>query len=247
MAPTRSETAVEDRLDIVESQPLLPLYTVSTALPPAYKAHRSDRLLLTSNTSPSHVGSEEMLETTQELEEMEEEEEDPTKRPLFSITAHLRLKIHSPLQLLHRFLFCFLILNTALFALLAYNLDETSIVTLAGAEDAMCPCPLPINELIPGGCYGFLNGEVGMLSRREYGKLEIWKQCIVEFGKLGEWREWVLWVVMPGMCIVEMVAAWGWWWCLREEEKVEEEVRLLEEEEEREREAIVEKRSRGEV
>ncbi|KAF3276103.1 hypothetical protein TWF970_006388 [Orbilia oligospora] len=228
-----------------DSEPLLPLYTPSTTLPPAYTTHRTDRLLLSSSSSSSSSPSPSGQSTTSPTS-------DPLKIPIFSITGHLRLKIHNPLQLLHRFLFTFLLLNTALFALLVYKLDETTFLTVPGIEYKICVCPLPppqsgvhhqferYGDFIGGGeCYAFFNtndnnnnnGGAGILKggRREYEKLLVWKECIEEVGRSRRWREWILWVVMPVMCVVETVAAGAWWWCLREVEREEKE-------EERERE-----------
>ncbi|RVD83141.1 uncharacterized protein DFL_007540 [Arthrobotrys flagrans] len=215
-----------------EPEPLLPLYTPSTTLPPAYTTHRSDRLLLYSSSSSSQ---------SLKSEELSEKEQRTTgKLPLFSITGHTRLKIHNYLRLIHRLLFCFLLLNTALFALIVYNLDETSLLTIPGAEDRICPCPLQQLNYPPpvpreygsvalsgrwaavGECYAFLNKGVGVLERKEYEKLGVWRECVEEVGKVREWREWAMWVAIPVMCVVEAVAAWSWWWCLREVEREEE-------------------------
>ncbi|KAF3155378.1 hypothetical protein EYR41_005316 [Orbilia oligospora] len=220
-----------------DSELLLPLYTPSTTLPPAYTTHRTDKLLLSSSSSSSPPSPPSGQSTTSPTS-------DPLKIPIFSITGHLRLKIYNPLQLLHRFLFTFLLLNTALFALLVYKLDETTFLTVPGIEYKICVCPLPsqpevyhrfekYGNFIGGGeCYAFFNndnnnnnnGGVGILKggRREYEKLLVWQECIEEVGRSRRWREWILWVVMPVMCVVETVAAGAWWWCLREVEREEE-------------------------
>ncbi|KAF3120255.1 hypothetical protein TWF569_003339 [Orbilia oligospora] len=219
-----------------DSELSLPLYTPSTTLPPAYTTHRTDRLLLSSSSSSSPSSPPSGQSTTSPTS-------DPLKIPIFSITGHLRLKIHNPLQLLHRFLFTFLLLNTALFALLVYKLDETTFLTVPGIEYKICVCPLPsqpevyhrfekYGNFIGGGeCYVFFNndnnnnnGGVGILKggRREYEKLLVWKECIEAVGRSRRWREWIFWVVMPVMCVVETVAAGAWWWCLREVEREEE-------------------------
>ncbi|KAK6510509.1 hypothetical protein TWF506_009615 [Arthrobotrys conoides] len=222
-----------------DQEPLLPLYTPSTTLPPAYTTHRTDRLLLSSSSSSSSPSSEQILSESPDPA-------DPPKQPVFSISGHVRIKVHNPLQLLHRILFAFLLLNTAVFALLVYKLDKTAILSVKGIEHVFCSCPLKQKwgsyaEFEFGGGYQkdwFSAGECSAVFNIEddgvgrfiwgsvmYGKLVGWKECIEEAGRMRRWREWVLWVVMPVMCVLETAAAAAWWWCLRQEEKEEEKLK----------------------
>ncbi|KAK6511762.1 hypothetical protein TWF481_000668 [Arthrobotrys musiformis] len=177
-----------------DQEGLLPTYTPTGTLPPAYTTHESDRLLLTS-TDPTATD----------------------EKRIFSISGDLRLKIHQPLYLLHQVLFTFLLLNTALFALLVYTLDETSF---AARGVGVCSCPLQ-GGLKGSWCEGFMYEGMGVLGRNEYEEFEGWRRCVSEVEGVMVWREWVLWVLMPGLCIFEMLAAGGWWWCLREVERRE--------------------------
>ncbi|KAK6335146.1 hypothetical protein TWF718_010584 [Orbilia javanica] len=228
-APTPSTSMDPTTPPELEQEPepelRLPSYTPSATLPPAYTTHRSDRLLLSS--SSDGLG--------QQPEGEDDESTTSRKQPLFSLTGHIRLKIHSPLHLLHRFLFFFLLLNTALFALLVYNVQENELLGLPDAADLFCPCPLPHDPQFMGvgntpgtvmkvkvneECYDFLNAGVGVLSNRQYEKLGVWKECIEEVGQAVQWRMWVLKVLMPAMCVVETALAVAWWWCLRQVDKL---------------------------
>ncbi|KAK6529371.1 hypothetical protein TWF281_008547 [Arthrobotrys megalospora] len=224
-----SNPPLVERIHSPEPTPFLPSYTPSTTLPPAYTTHRSDRLLLTSSSSSS--SPQPTSTETEEHQQLLSATHPKTRTPIFTITAHLGFKLHNPLHLLHKFLLTFLLINTALFALLVYNLDQTAIVADVGAVDGICVCP------IKGGAYECyadgIDGFERVFSIVEYEKLEIWRQCVREVWQVREWREWVLWVVMPAQCVVETVVAWAWWWCLNKEE--EEEEQEEEEEEERER------------
>ncbi|KAK6542007.1 hypothetical protein TWF694_007778 [Orbilia ellipsospora] len=157
-------------------------------------------------------------------------------------TTIRRLK---PTPTAHKLVLTFLIANTVLFALLVYNLESAAAVAARGEE--LCRCPLnngdtrtcvKVFEMIEGavGVYGppstatdaSKGGDImaakGWIGDYEgFEKLRMWEMCHKEVRAVVEWREWVLWVLMPLQCLVEIVVAWGWWLCLVEQEKMEEE------------------------
>ncbi|EWC44304.1 hypothetical protein DRE_01130 [Drechslerella stenobrocha 248] len=118
----------------------------------------------------------------------------------------------------HYLILAFVLLNTVLFTLLVCRVQRTPVFT-PRAELMLCACPrwsatgagcmsVPYSgrdAMFPSGgtARGGLDGQV-----------RVWRECMRRVHAVRDWREWMVWFVLPGNFAIEMVLMGIWWWCL---------------------------------